>query len=637
VATKGKKGARVEQLEVPFERDSTDSPEGAGARRSRASDLLRTQKQSTGKPGRVGTPRPAGIAPKGRPAADASRSGSRAPADKASPVRPTPDGQIPGDPLPEPLPRARAQKAQVGRSAADLATKQRDISVSEFFAKNRHLLGFDNPSKALLTTVREAVDNSLDACEEAQILPDLHVEIVPQGEERFRVIVQDNGPGIVRAQVPKIFGQLLYGSKFHTLKQSRGQQGIGISAAGMYGMLTSGRPMVIVTRTGARQPAHYMELRIDTQRNRPEVLIDKEVPWDVDHGTRVEITLSGTYKKGRHSVDGYLRQVAIANPHARISYLPPSSDGPAESMVFDRVSKDLPPEPKEIKPHPYGVELGVLLKMLKATEARTLRSFLQVEFSRISPRTADEIASKAGVGAETKPARIALDGAEHLHKAMNETKIMAPPTNCIVPIGEDLLARALEQELEADFYAVVSRPPTVYRGNPFLIEAGLAWGGDLPAEEPFSLYRYANRVPLLYQQSACAITKAVIGTDWKNYQITQPRGALPVGPAILLVHIASAWVPFTSESKESIAHYPEILKEIRLALQECGRRLALHINRTRREHDEGKKRSYIQRYIPHIGIALQQILKLSDTERERTVATLTDVLERSRTGADGGG
>ncbi len=333
-------------------------------------------------------------------------------------------------------------------------------------------------------------------------------------------------------------------------------------------------------------------------------------------------------------MDGYLRQVAIANPHARIAYLPPSTDGPAEPIVFERVSHELPPEPKEIKPHPYGVELGILMKMLKATEARTLRSFLQAEFSRVSASTADQIASMAKLGSDTKPGRIALEGAEHLHKAMNETKIMAPPTNCIVPIGEELLGRALEQELDADFYAVVSRPPTVYRGNPFLIEAGLAWGGDLPADEAFTLYRYANRVPLLYQQSACAITKAAIGTDWKNYQITQPRGALPIGPAILLVHIASAWVPFTSESKESIAHYPEILKEIRLALQECGRKLALHINRTRREHDEGKKRSYIQRYIPHIGIALQQILKFSDAERERTVATLTKTLERSRAGEE---
>jgi DNA topoisomerase VI subunit B len=526
----------------------------------------------------------------------------------------------------------RKKAPRVNRSAAELATKQRDISVSEFFAKNRHLLGFDNPSKALLTTVREAVDNSLDACEEAGILPELTVEIVPSGEDRFRIVVQDNGPGIVRAQIPKIFGQLLYGSKFHTLRQSRGQQGIGISAAGMYGMLTSGRPMVIISRTGARQPAHYFELRIDTQRNRPEILVERETEWELEHGTRVEITLAGTYKKGRHSVDGYLRQVAIANPHARITWIPPSTEGPADPELFERVSDELPPEPKEIKPHPYGVELGLLMKMLKDPgPARTLSSFLQNEFSRVTGRVANDIAEKAALDPAMRPTRLGLAEAERLHKGMNEIKLMAPPTNCIVPIGEELLLKALQQELAADYYAVVSRPPSVYRGNPFLIEAGIAWGGDLPGDETFTLYRYANRVPLLYQQSACAVTKGVIGVEWRNYQVQQPRGAVPVGPAILLVHIVSAWVPFTSESKEAIAHYPEILKEIRLALQECGRKLALHINRRRREHDEGKKRSYIQKYIPHIGIALQQILKLSDPEREKTVATLTDVLERSRT------
>lgn len=531
---------------------------------------------------------------------------------------------------------APAKPRAAGRSAVEMASKQRDISVSEFFAKNRHLLGFDNPSKALLTAVREAVDNSLDACEEAHILPDLRVEILPAGEERFRVIVQDNGPGIVRAQVPKIFGQLLYGSKFHTMRQSRGQQGIGISAAGMYGMLTSGRPMTIVSRTAPRQPAHYFELRIDTQHNRPEILAEHETEWDLPHGTRVEITLAGTYKKGRHSIDGYLRQVAIANPHARILYMPPSADGPAEEILFERVTSDLPPEPKEIKPHPYGVELGILMKMLKSTvKARNVQSFLQTEFSRVSPRAAEEIVGLAKIQPTARPAKLGLAEAERLHKAMNEIKLMAPPTNCIVPIGAELLERALQQETEAEFCAVVSRPPTVYRGNPFLIEAGIAWGGGLSAEETVTLYRYANRVPLLYQQSACAITKSAISVDWKNYQVQQPRGALPVGPAILMVHIGSVWVPFTSESKEAIASYPEILKEVRLALQECGRRLALHINRRRREHEEGKKRSYIQKYIPHIGIALQQILGFDDREREKTVATLTDVLERSRTQTKG--
>jgi DNA topoisomerase-6 subunit B len=526
-------------------------------------------------------------------------------------------------------PRAAAA-ARPRPTAADLAKQQRDISVSEFFAKNRHLLGFDNPSKALLTTVKEGVDNSLDACEEAGILPTVRVEIRQVSETRFRVAIEDNGPGIVRKQVPKIFGSLLYGSKFHRLRQSRGQQGIGISAAGMYGLLTTGRPVLITTRTGKSSEAHQLELVIDTRKNEPKVKRDEAVAWDREHGTRVEIELEGAYRGGQHSVDAYIRQISLANPHAEITYVPPRAEEHGESHVFPRVTDAIPPETAEIKPHPYGVELGVLMQMFRDTHARNLKSCLSGDFSRISSRTAETICAAAKVAPTRRPSEIAREEAEQIHQAIHKTKIMAPPTDCIAPIGEALIEAALRAEVKAEFYASVTRRAAVYRGNPFLVEVGLAYGGDLPAEEPITVYRYANRVPLQYQQGACAITKAVTGTDWKSYQLQQPKGALPIGPALLMVHIASVWVPFTSESKEAIAHYPEIIKEIRLGLQECGRRVATHIRRRRREADEAKKRAYIERYIPQVAIGLQQILELSDAERDRVVANLADVLARSR-------
>jgi DNA topoisomerase-6 subunit B len=526
--------------------------------------------------------------------------------------------------------RERAPAEPRGRGAAELARQQRDISVSEFFAKNRHLLGFDNPSKALLTTVKEGVDNSLDACEEAGILPDIRVEIQQLSETRFRVAIQDNGPGIVKSQVPKIFGRLLYGSKFHRLRQSRGQQGIGISAAGMYGLLTTGKPIAIVTRTGAKHEAHHFELVIDTRKNEPKVKLDETIDWPVDHGTRVEIELEGNYRGGQHSVDNYIRQISLANPHAQITYVPPKAEEHGAEHVFARVSDDLPPETAEIKPHPQGVELGVLMQMFRDTTSRNLRGCLQADFSRVSGRIADEICQRAGVAPTRRPHDVTREEAEKIHQAIQATKIMAPPTDCIAPIGEVPLERALRSEVAADFYAVASRRPAVYRGNPFLIEVGLAYGGAMPAEEPITLYRYANRVPLQYQQGACAITRAVTATDWKTYQLQQPRGALPIGPMLLLVHIASVWVPFTSESKEAIAHYPEIVKEIRLGLQDCGRRLAAHVRRRRREADEAKKRAYIEKYIPQVAIGLRQILALSEKQTDEVVARLTDVLERSR-------
>jgi DNA topoisomerase-6 subunit B len=515
-------------------------------------------------------------------------------------------------------------------TAADLALKQRDISVSEFFAKNRHLLGFDNPSKALLTTVKEGVDNALDACEEAGILPDIRVEIRQVSDTRFRVAIEDNGPGILRKQVPKIFGSLLYGSKFHRLRQSRGQQGIGISAAGMYGLLTTGKPLRITTRTGKKSQAHQLELVIDTKKNEPKVKRDEVVDWDRPHGTRVEIELEGAYRGGQHSVDAYIRQISLANPHSQITYVPPKAEEYGASHEFPRVSKQIPPEMAEIKPHPYGVELGVLMQMFRDTTARNLRSCLSGDFSRVSSKTSLAICEKARVAPTRRPSEINRDEAERVHKAIQDTKIMAPPTDCIAPIGEQLIERALRAEVKADFYAGVTRRATVYRGNPFLVEVGLAYGGDLSADDSITVYRYANRVPLQYQQGACAITKAVSATDWKSYQFQQPRGAPPIGPMLLMVHIASVWVPFTSESKEAIAHYPEIIKEIKLGLQECGRKVGVFVRRRRREADEAKKRAYIVKYIPQLAIGLQNILGFSEKDREKVVRNLSDVLERSR-------
>jgi len=441
------------------------------------------------------------------------------------------------------------------------------------------------------------------------------------------VAVQDNGPGIVKAQVPRVFGQLLYGSKFHRLRQSRGQQGIGISAAGMYGQLTTGKPVVIQSRVGGKSPAHRFEIQIDTRKNAPVVGVDRQVDWPgVEHGTRVEIELEATYRKGTRSVDAYLEETVLANPHLQLRYQPPKGD----TILYERAADRLPPEPLEIRPHPHGLELGALMRFLRDTKARNVKGFLTGEFSRVSPRVAAEILSRAKIKESTSPRKVHRDDAEALHRAIGQTKLMAPPTNCLSPIGEELLLEALKKNVEADYFAATTRSPSVYRGNPFLVEAALAYGGKLSGDDSLALYRFANRVPLLYQQGACAVTKGVLETTWRNYEVQQSKGALPVGPLVLLVHIASVWVPFTSESKEAIAHYPEILREIKLAVQECGRKLAIHIRRGKREKEAERKRSYIDTYIPHIGIALREILDLSESREKKIVSTLRDTLERSR-------
>jgi DNA topoisomerase VI subunit B len=521
------------------------------------------------------------------------------------------------------------KKGAKTHAAADwMAKQQREISVSEFFTKNRHLLGFDNPQKALLTAVKEAVDNSLDACEESRILPEVEIFIEELSESRYRIRITDNGPGIVRAQIPKVFGKLLYGSKFHRLKQSRGQQGIGISAAGMYGQLTTGKPVVITSRVEKR-PAIRFEIKIDTRRNEPQTLEQREVDWEYPHGTRVEMEIEGLYRGGKRSVDQYIEQTAIATPHATVRYRNPKG----EQVVFERLSHELPPEPIQIKPHPHGVELGILANMAKDTRAKDLKGMLSHDFSRVSGRVAVAICEIAGLNPSMKPRDLVMEEVERLHRAMGSVKIMNPPTACVVPIGEELIQKGLQKGMQADFVTSTTRPPAVYRGNPFIVEAGLAWGGGLPADELCSLFRFANRVPLQYQQSDCSITKAVMDTDWRNYKVSQARGALPSGPLVIMVHVASVWVPFTSESKEAVARYPEILREIRLALQTCGRKLAQHLSARRKEAEEGRKRSYIETYIPHIGIALKEILSLNDREEKKVVDTLTDTLRKSRASA----
>jgi len=510
--------------------------------------------------------------------------------------------------------------------AFELAKKQREISVASFFEKNRHLLGFDNPRKALLTTIKEAVDNSLDACEEANILPEISVEVIEMSENKFKVIVEDNGPGIVKKQIPHIFARLLYGSKFFKLSQSRGQQGIGISASVMYAQLTTGRSAKITSRVDKKHPAHYYELRIDTQKNKPDIVKEQIVEWEKDHGTKIELDLEGSYQKGDQSIDQYLKQTAIINPHITLIYQPPKD----EQLMFARATDVMPKKAAEIKPHPYGIEIGRMMNMLKWTENRTLQSFLMNEFSRVGSGTAKQICENSSLLPKTKPRSINRDMAENLIEGIKKTKIIAPPTDCISPIGEELLEKGLRKEINAEFYCSVTRPPSVYRGNPFVIEAGIAYGGEQSSEDTINLMRYANRVPLLYQQGSCAINKSVVNTIWRNYGLSQSRGALPIGPMTLVVHIASVWVPFTSESKEAIAHYPEIVKEIRLALQECGRKLGLYVNKKKRIHFESKKRDYIQTFIPHIGTALKELININDAEEKKVENLLAKALEKRR-------
>ena len=489
--------------------------------------------------------------------------------------------------------------------AEELAKKQREISIAEFFEKNRHILGFDSSTRSLITSVKEAVDNALDACEESGVLPDILIQIQKVDRDNYRLIVEDNGPGIIKEQIPRVFGKLLYGSRFHALKQSRGQQGIGISAVVLYAQLTSGRPTVVYSKTGKGQDAHYYELVINTKTNEPEILMEKIVSWDRPHGTRIEVEMEGAYVRGRkQSIYGYVKSTAIVNPHARLALVEPTG----ETEVFERATEVMPVEPCEILPHPEGIELGTLIKMLRYTDRRRVTSFLTNEFARIGQKTAREICARAGIDPDVSPNDLSRDQAKRLLEAFKTVKIIAPSTECLSPITEQLIRKGLEKEYDVDFIATTTRDASVHSGNPFVVEAGIAYGGTLPKEDKIDILRFANRVPLLYQQGGCASTHAVEEINWRNYDLNQPGGSgIPQGPVVVLTHVASTNVPFTSESKEAIADIPEIVDEIELAVRDVARGLKNHLAKQKILAKRKEKEEIIERILPKLAEKVSEI------------------------------
>ena len=535
--------------------------------------------------------------------------------------------------------------------ADELAKKQKEISVSEFFERNKHILGFDSPIRALITSVKEAVDNALDACEEASILPDIYVEIRREGpaarigqSEELTMIVEDNGPGIVKQQIGNIFGRLLYGSRFHAIRQSRGQQGIGISATVMYGQLTTGKPAVILSKIGPRNPTILTHLKLDTRNNKPDLVkqdpifsadLEKVDEWkhftDKESGTRIAVSMVGRYQRGAQSVFEYIRSTAIVNPHARLVLKEP--DG--TTTIFERATDILPAPTKEIKPHPEGVELGTLLKMGKHTSAKTLSAFLQEEFSRVSAEKAKEICDAGKLNPRLSMAEFDLPHAKALLEAVTKVKLVAPPTDCLSPIGEVLIRKGLKKELtDTEFIATVTRPPVVFSGRPFVVEAGLAYGGSLPKDEQVRIIRFANRVPLMYQKGACVSTNGVESMDWRRYELEQRGGkGIPVGPVVLIVHVASVNVPFTSEAKEAIADIDVIRNEIVLALRECARKMGSHVRKKAKLARMREKEEIIRRLIPRIAEKSATILGKPVPDFEPVIARImnnmmiTDTIE----------
>jgi len=484
--------------------------------------------------------------------------------------------------------------------AESLAKQQRSISVAEFFEKNKHLLGFDSPTRGIITTIKEAVDNALDACEEAEVLPDIYIAIKKTGKDVFRIIVEDNGPGIVPENVPFVFGKLLYGSRFHQIRQSRGQQGIGISAAVLYAQLTTGVPTTVISRTGHDLPAYFFELMIKTEKNEPHIIKKEIIDWDRTHGTRVEIEFKSNLSAKRRLLD-YLKYTAVVNPHARIQ-----ADIDGEMLTFERATNETVTPPQAIAPHPYGTEFGQLKRMASVSD-ETVFAFLTNGFSQVGKKSAQDILGIARIKETRKANRLKTKDLKALLEAMQSVHIPPPPASqCLSPIGEEMIVSGLDKEFQLDFVKAKTRKSQVFSGHPFIVEAAIGYGGKLDQEGSARLLRFANRVPLIYQQGACAITNAISEVNWRSYNLSQQ--GLPTGPILILVHVASTNVPFTSESKDAVAAISEIEREIVLALQDLGRELKTYISRRdRNKQDENRARA-ICSILPEIAAKVSEIV-----------------------------
>ncbi len=505
--------------------------------------------------------------------------------------------------------------------AQKLASNQKQVAISEFFEKNKHFLGFDSLSRSLITAVKEAVDNALDACEEARILPEIKVEIkkLDNKKDIVQLKVEDNGPGIPQKSIEKVFGQLLFGSRFHAIRQSRGQQGIGITGVVMYSQLTTGKPTHVRSKIATESTAAVVDIGLDTRKNKAVKSNQGREGWFLQdgsmkhHGLEVTTQLKAKYQKGRQSVWQYLRMTSIVNPHAEITFTDPEG----EVHHWPRVTERLPRKVDSIKPHPHGIELGQLQRMLSESKDSRLSVFLRMNFSGVSNRAAKELCAAAELEVSTKPKQMKPDDIRALLEAFQgermfqgkPVKMLNPPTNCLSPIEEMLIKKGLSKTIDSRFVTTMTRAPNVSQGNPYQVEVGLIFGGSMASDKPVEVLRFANRVPLMYQQGGCLLTKAIESVDWRQYGLEQPGAkGVPKGPAAILVHLASTNVQFTSEAKEALAENEEVIEEARKAMLEMGRGLRKHLEKKKKMAKTQEKFELINDILPAIAAKSAEIL-----------------------------
>ncbi len=444
--------------------------------------------------------------------------------------------------------------------------------------------------------VRELVENSMDACELAGITPEVYVRMISDNPDPelpdpkpYRLTVIDNGPGVPPEHVPSAFGKVFYGSKY-VLRQSRGMFGLGGTMAILYGQITTNKPVTITTSPNGKKKYGF-QMMIDIGENRPVVLKRFNTEANGTTGTRVDITLEGDYLRASQKIGDYFKQTALVASYANLTYVDPQG----QVTFYERVTNSLPPPPKETLPHPYGIDVEAFKRIIKTSEEHDMKSFMVNHFHRVGDKIALKFLEFAGVSPRLPPKRLNNNQIVSIVDALQRfPDFLSPDAACLSPVGEEILLAGINKELHPEFSTVVTRPPSSYSGFPFLIEVGVAYGGKV-LQPGVKLFRFANRIPLLYDESS-DVSFQVLNeeVDWRRYHVPQDA---PVG---VITHICSTKIPYKTVGKEYIADRPEIQRDIRNAAREALRRLGIYLSRKGSMEAVQRKMNIYGKYLPLI-------------------------------------
>lgn len=515
-------------------------------------------------------------------------------------------------------------------------------STAEYFAKNLQQVGFSSPAKAVLTTLKEAVDNSLDACEEAGILPEISIDIAKTGPGASRntdlvqIIVEDNGPGLDPDDLGKVFGEYLASSKFGRGRCSRGQQGIGISAATTWAQLTNASGVRVISKTKGMRKAVSAIIDVDIKGNRGIVKRKETVDWERPHGLKVDFRIDGRIVlNGDGGLLTYLEGTTLVNPHLSLTYRLPDQ----EPISVGRVASAVPDIPPATLPHPHTMKLGEFMTHAGLYGKISLENFLKKGFSRVNEGSIKEMIGKGLPKALlTKNLTVISEvDFKKIYQALHDTDLIAPSTKSVLTVGEEGLSKSIQRLGEVDFFSVVTRKPRICDFKPVVVEVAIArFKNRASGEEdgPVQLLRFANRVPLQFDKGACAITRSVESVNWRSYGLNQPKDSLPMGPFVFAVSVTSPFIKFKNASKETIDGGDDLIEEIRRALMQAGQKLSRHIRAEYKAADLERKISHIEKFGPILVEGLARIVGAPKGRVERAEEGLKKLLGRDASSAE---